>query len=64
LIEKIRNRKLTIALYEQVEGIRFRGRQPNKWKDNAKEDLTAHGMNMHEISGGQQQEQEDLEKSC
>ena len=35
-----------------------------KWLDNVKEDLTAHSMNEHGGSGGQQQEQKDLEKSC
>ena len=38
----------TVALYEQVEGTRSRGRQPKKWIDNVKEDLAAQGMNIKE----------------
>ena len=30
------------------KNIRSRGRQPKKWIDNVKEDLTAQGMNMRE----------------
>src|SRR6218665_583971 len=63
LVDKIRKRRLTwfghvtrmevnrlpvVALYVQVEGTRSRGRQPKKWIDNVKEDLTAQGMNMRE----------------
>ena len=36
------------ALYGQMEGPRSRGRQPKKWIDNVKEDLTVQGMNMRE----------------
>src|SRR6218665_2796971 len=61
LVDKIRKRRLAwfghvtrmegnglpvVALYGQVEGTRSRGRQPKKWIDNVKEDLTAQGMNM------------------
>src|SRR6218665_3676354 len=42
------NRLPVVALYGQVEGTRSRGRQPKKWIDNVKEDLTAQGMNMRE----------------
>ena len=38
-----------VALYGQVEGTRSRGRQPKKWIDNVKEDLTVQGMNMREV---------------
>jgi len=31
-----------------VEGTKSRGRQPKKWIDNVKGDLTAHGMNLRE----------------
>src|SRR6218665_302918 len=63
LVDKIRKRRLTwfehitrmegnrlqvVALYGQVEGTRSRGRQPKKWIENVKEDLTAQGMNMRE----------------
>ena len=41
------NRLPVVALYEQVEETRSRGRQPKKWIDNVK-DLTAQGMNMRE----------------
>ena len=37
-----------LALYEQVEGTRSRGRQAKKWMTNVKEDLTAQGMNVRE----------------
>src|SRR6218665_3033604 len=37
-----------IRSYGQVEGTRSRGRQPQKWIDNVKEDLTAQGINMRE----------------
>src|SRR6218665_2987298 len=78
LVDKIRKRRLTwfghvtrmegnrlpvVALYGQVEGTRSRGRQSKKWIDNVKEDLNG-TRNEHERSGGQQQEQKDLEKSC
>src|SRR6218665_1789091 len=63
LVDKIRTRRLTwfghvtrmegnrlpvVALYGQVEGTRSRGRQPKKWIDNVKEDLTTQGMNTRE----------------
>src|SRR6218665_2563305 len=56
LIDKIRKRRLiwfghltrmegsripVVALYEQMEGTRNRGRRPKKWMDNVKEDLAA-----------------------
>ena len=59
MVDKIRKRGLTwfgyltrmegnrlpvVALYGQVEGTRSRGRQPKKWIDNVKEDLTAQGI--------------------
>jgi len=40
------NRLLVVVLY--VDGTRSRERQPKKWIDNVKEDLTAQGMNMRE----------------
>jgi len=52
-----------VALYGLVEGTRSRGRQPNKWIDNVKEDLTAQGMNMREAVDNSRPEQKDLEKS-
>ena len=42
------NRLPAVAPYRQVKGSRSRGRQPKKWMDNVKEDLTAQGMNMRE----------------
>src|SRR6218665_1339145 len=42
------NRLPVVALYGQVEETRSRGRQPKKWIDNVKEDITAQGMNMRE----------------
>src|SRR6218665_387630 len=63
LVDKIRKRRLTwfwhvtrmegnilpvVALYGRVEETRSRGRQPKKWIDNVKEDLTAQGINMRE----------------
>ena len=42
------NRLPAVALYGQVEGTRSTGRQPKKWMDNVKEDLTAQGMNIGE----------------
>ena len=42
------NRLPVVALYGEVEGTRSRERQPKKWIDNVKEDLTAQGMNMRE----------------
>src|SRR6218665_2242196 len=36
------------AVYEEVEGARSRGRQSKKWMENAKEGLTAQGMNLTE----------------
>ena len=62
-IDKIGERRLTwfgyvprmetsrlpaVALYRHVEETRSTGRQPKKWIDNVKEDLTAQGMNMRE----------------
>src|SRR6218665_2179843 len=66
LVDKIRKRRLTwfghvtkmkrnrlygVAQYRQMEGTRSRGRQPKKWIDNVKENLTAQGMNMREAVG-------------
>src|SRR6218665_78591 len=55
LIESIKRRRRmegsrlpVVALYRQVEGTKSRGRQPKKWVDNVKEDLTAQGKNMRE----------------
>ena len=39
---------VALGLYGQVKGTRSTGRQPKKWMDNVKEDLTAQGMNMRE----------------
>ena len=59
------NRLPVVALCGQVEGTRSRGRQPKKWIDNVKEDLTAQGMNVREtVDNSRNQEQKDLEKSC
>ena len=48
-VTKTENSRLpAVALYEQVEGTRSRGRQPRKWMDNVKEELRAQGMNKRE----------------